>query len=66
MTDTTEKPTFSTREFAHKFGFHSQEVQKACKSGEVKATKNEKGFWRIPEKEVKRFQRLVAKQKKLR
>ena len=55
MTEDTEQKTYTTREFANIFGFYAQDVQQACKAGEVKATKDEKGRWRIPESEVKRF-----------
>lgn len=57
MTDTQTDKTYSTRQFAQKFGFYTGDVQKACKSGEVQATKNEKGFWRIPESEVVKFRK---------
>jgi len=58
MSDIAEKErTYSTREFSNIFGFYTQSVQEACKSGEIKATKNEIGRWQIPESEITRFKK---------
>jgi len=61
MTNKSAEKTYSTRDFSFKLNLYQDSVTKACKSGEIKAVKNDTGRWVIPESELLR---IAAEQKK--
>ena len=60
MTDKKEEKTYSTRELAYKLQLYQGNVTKACKSGEINATKNEIGRWVITETEANRLIKYLS------